>query len=86
VSFRTARDIQRNPISKKTKTKAKAKTKTKTKTKTKQNRKATSRHSYTNPGHIPKYTPPYQKDMCSNMFLAVLFIISRNGPSHIFLN
>ena len=28
---------------------------------------------------IPKDTPPYHKDVCSTMFIAVLFIIVRNN-------
>jgi hypothetical protein len=29
-------------------------------------------------GIFPKDVPPYQKDMCSTMFIAGLFIIARN--------
>jgi hypothetical protein len=34
--------------------------------------------SYTTPGHILKYAPIYNKDTCSTMFMAALFIIARH--------
>jgi hypothetical protein len=44
--------------------------------------RSTSRPSYTIPGHIyPKDAPPYHKDTCSMMFIAVLSIITRNWTS-----
>jgi hypothetical protein len=33
---------------------------------------------YPAPGHIPKRCSTYHKDMCSTMFIAALFIISRS--------
>jgi hypothetical protein len=38
----------------------------------------TSGPNYTTPGHIPKNAPTYNKDTCSTMFIAALFIIARS--------
>jgi hypothetical protein len=33
-------------------------------------------------GIYPKDVPPYHKDICSSMFIAVLFLTSRNWRQH----
>jgi hypothetical protein len=38
----------------------------------------TRRSSNTSPGHIPRRVPTGNKDTCSTMFIAVLFIIARS--------
>lgn len=38
----------------------------------------TSRPSYSTPGYIHKRYPTINKDTCSTMYIAALFIISRN--------
>ena len=40
--------------------------------------------SYTTPGHIPKDTPTYNKDTCSTVFIATLFIIARSWKQPIY--
>jgi hypothetical protein len=41
---------------------------------------------YTTPGHIPKDVPTCNKDTCSTMFIAALFIIARSWNSQMSLN
>jgi hypothetical protein len=38
----------------------------------------TGGHSHTTPGHKPKDPPTYNKDICSTMFIAALFMIAKS--------
>jgi hypothetical protein len=42
----------------------------------------TGRSNYTTPGHMPRRYPTYNKDTCSTMFIAALFIIARSWKEH----
>jgi hypothetical protein len=79
VSSRTARAIQRNPVSKKQKNKKKQKQKKiSVAVPQKVGNQSTSRSSYTMLGHIPKQCSSYHRDTCSTMFIVAFFMKARN--------
>jgi hypothetical protein len=46
---------------------------------------ATGRSSNTSPGHIPEEVPNGNKNTCSTMFIAALFIIARSWKECFFI-